>query len=117
MRAASRAGAIAGGRPALPRGEPSPAVGIKPVSATATEQDAATFLAAMGGRNNLAAVEGFAGRLLMRVADPKAIDERVLGTLGVRGIAHPAPGSVQVLVSGPVEAWAEPLKRIIGSNV
>jgi PTS system N-acetylglucosamine-specific IIC component len=121
IRDASRAGAIAGGwavsSPVAAKTVAANPVQANLVSATATDQDAAIFLAAMGGRQNLAAVEGFAGRLLMRVADPKAIDARALGTLGVRGIAHPAPGSVQVLVTGPVETWAEPLKRLLGSSV
>jgi PTS system N-acetylglucosamine-specific IIC component len=115
IREALRAGASADGREALPHRVPPPAAGAIPVSA-ATSQDAATFLAAMGGRKNLAAVDSFAGRLLMRVSDSKAIDERVLATLGVRGIAHPAPGSVQVLVSGP-DSWAEGLKRLLTLNV
>jgi N-acetylglucosamine PTS system EIICBA or EIICB component len=91
--------------------------GASQIPAAATNQDAARFLAAMGGRKNLAAVESFAGRLLMRVADPKAIDERVLAALGVRGIAHPSPSSIQVLVAGPVENWAEPLRRLLELSV
>jgi N-acetylglucosamine PTS system EIICBA or EIICB component len=91
--------------------------GASQIPAAAANQDAARFLAAMGGRKNLAAVESFAGRLLMRVADPKAIDERVLAALGVRGIAHPSPSSIQVLVAGPVENWAEPLRRLLELSV
>jgi N-acetylglucosamine PTS system EIICBA or EIICB component len=78
--------------------------------------DVAAFLGALGGRKNVAAVESVAGRLLMRIADPKALDERVLGTLGVRGIARPTPGSIQVLVAGPAEDWAESLRRLLASK-
>jgi N-acetylglucosamine PTS system EIICBA or EIICB component len=120
IRDAVRAGAGAG---QVPRHEASqagaaPATGAaSPARAEATNEVAATFLAAMGGRKNLAAVESSAGRLLLRVADSKAVDEHALGTLGVRGIARPSPGSVQVLVAGPVENWAGPLNRLLAMNV
>jgi PTS system N-acetylglucosamine-specific IIC component len=121
IRDALRAGAGTGGQEApRHRAASLPAEASaqgSPLRATATDRDAATFLAAMGGHKNLAAVESFAGRLLMRVADHKAIDERALGTLGVRGIAHASPGSVQVLVSGPPENWAEPLRRLLGLGI
>jgi PTS system N-acetylglucosamine-specific IIC component len=76
--------------------------------------DAPAVLAALGGRHNVVGVESFAGRLLMRICDPKAIDERALGTLGVRGVAHPTAASIQLLVPGSVEEWAQPLQRLLG---
>jgi N-acetylglucosamine PTS system EIICBA or EIICB component len=75
--------------------------------------DAPALLAALGGRRNVVGVESFAGRLLMRISDPKAIDARALGTLGVRGVAHPSAESIQLLVSGSVEEWAQPLQRLL----
>ncbi len=53
----------------------------------------------------------------MRIDDPKAIDERALNTLGVRGIAHLTPGSIQVLVAGAPEDWAAPLRGLLASRV
>ena len=79
----------------------------------APPQAASAMLAALGGRQNVADVETFAGRLSLRVADPKAIDERALGTLGIRGIAHAAAGSIQLLIPGSAEAWARPLRRLL----
>ena len=75
--------------------------------------DASAVLAALGGRQNVAGVETFAGRLSLRVADPKAIDEGALGTLGIRGVAHAAAGSIQLLIPGSPEAWAQPLRRLL----
>jgi PTS system N-acetylglucosamine-specific IIC component len=79
----------------------------------APHEDASAMLAALGGRQNVANVETFAGRLLLRVADPKAIDERTLGTLGIRGVAHAAAGSIQLLIPGSAEEWAQPLRRLL----
>jgi PTS system N-acetylglucosamine-specific IIC component len=79
----------------------------------APRQDAAALLAALGGRQNVSHVEAFAGRVLMRIADPKALDERGLRSLGVRGVARPSAGSIQVLIPGSAEEWAQPLRQLL----
>jgi PTS system N-acetylglucosamine-specific IIC component len=71
-------------------------------------QDASAMLAALGGRKNVADVEIVAGRLSMRIADSKAVDERALSALGIRGVAH-AAGLTQLLIAGSAEEWAQPL--------
>jgi N-acetylglucosamine PTS system EIICBA or EIICB component len=76
-------------------------------------QDTPALLAALGGRQNVGDVEILAGRLSMRIADPKAVDERALIALGIRGVAHPTAGSVQLLIPGSAEAWAQPLRRLL----
>jgi N-acetylglucosamine PTS system EIICBA or EIICB component len=75
--------------------------------------DAPALLAALGGRSNVMALETAAGRLLIRTARPESIDEPALSKLGIRGIAHSAADQVQLLVAGVVEAWAEPLRRLL----
>ncbi len=75
--------------------------------------DAAAALAALGGRNNVGDVECHAGRVLLRVADPKIIDESALRSLGVRAVAHPRAGSMQLLIPGSAEEWAQPLRRLL----
>ena len=72
------------------------------------------FLAGLGGPKNVADVESVAGRLLVRVGDPTAVDERALGALGVRGIARPTSGPIQILVAGSSGEWAAPLRRLLG---
>jgi PTS system N-acetylglucosamine-specific IIC component len=76
-------------------------------------QDASAVLAALGGRQNVANLEIVAGRLSMRIADSKAVDERALGTLGIRGVAHPSAGIIQLLLPGSPEEWAQPLRRLL----
>jgi PTS system N-acetylglucosamine-specific IIC component len=77
--------------------------------------DALAVLAALGGRQNVSDLEILGGRLSMRIADRKALDERVLMALGIRGIAHSTAGSIQLLISGAAEAWARPLRRLLAS--
>ena len=75
--------------------------------------DAPRLIAALGGRDNIVDFATFAGRLLIRTARPDQVDELALGRLGIRGIAHPAADRLQVLVPGPVEAWAEPVRSLL----
>ena len=75
-------------------------------------QAASAMLAALGGRQNVAELEIVAGRLSMRIADLKALDERALGALGIRGVAH-AAGLTQLLIPGSAEEWAQPLRRLL----
>ena len=75
--------------------------------------DAAALLAALGGRRNVEDVESHAGRVLVRIADAKIVDESALRSLGLRGVAHPSAGSMQLLIPGPAEDWAQPLRRLL----
>ncbi|HEY0802657.1 MAG TPA: N-acetylglucosamine-specific PTS transporter subunit IIBC [Steroidobacteraceae bacterium] len=75
--------------------------------------DAPALLAALGGRRNVSGVESFAGRVSLRISDAGAIDELALSALGVRGVAHPTAESIQLLVPGSVEEWAQPLRRLL----
>jgi PTS system N-acetylglucosamine-specific IIC component len=76
-------------------------------------QDASAMLAALGGRQNVADLEIVAGRLSMRIADLKTLDERALGTLGIRAVAHTPAGLIQLLIPGSAEAWAQPLRQLL----
>jgi phosphotransferase system IIB component len=71
------------------------------------------LLAALGGRDNVIDMETFAGRLLIRTAQPGQVDESALAKLGIRGIARTAADSIQVLVAGPIEQWSDPLRRLL----
>jgi N-acetylglucosamine PTS system EIICBA or EIICB component len=75
--------------------------------------DARALLAALGGRDNIVDFETAAGRLLIRTALPNSVDEAALATLGIRGIARLAADSIQVLVSGSVQEWSAPLRRML----
>ena len=86
---------------------------VPAAAAAATVPDAPALLAALGGRSNVVALETAAGRLLIHTSQPESIDESALAKLGIRGIAHSAADRVQLLVVGVVEAWAEPLRRLL----
>ena len=80
---------------------------------TARMADPFALLAALGGRRNVGDVECHAGRVLVRIADPKIVDERALRTLGIRGVARPTAGSMQLLIPGSAEDWAQPLRQLL----
>jgi PTS system N-acetylglucosamine-specific IIC component len=103
MRDAMRAGA-----PAMRAGAPAVLA-----EAPAMPAGAPAVLAALGGRQNVRDLEILAGRLSMLIADPKAVDEGALMTLGIRGVAHPTQGSVQLLIAGSAEAWVQPLRMLL----
>jgi PTS system N-acetylglucosamine-specific IIC component len=84
-----------------------------PTRAVPQQQQTAALLAALGGRQNIMSIESLAGRLSLHLADPKAVDEPGLSQVGVRGVAHSAANSIQVLMPGPVDEWMEPLQRLV----
>jgi N-acetylglucosamine PTS system EIICBA or EIICB component len=62
------------------------------------------LLAALGGAENVRELDAVASsRLRVRVANAKAVDERAIEALGLRGLARPAPDRVHILV-GPAAA-------------
>jgi PTS system N-acetylglucosamine-specific IIC component len=75
--------------------------------------DASAMLAALGGRVNVADIESQAGRVLVRIADPRMVDEPALRALGIRGVARSATGSLQLLIPGSAEEWAQPLRQLL----
>jgi len=81
--------------------------------AAATSHDGQALLAALGGRANVVGLDTAAGRLLIRTAGLGSVDEVALGRLGIRGVAHCAVDSIQLLIAGPAEEWAEPLRRLL----
>ena len=74
--------------------------------------DAGALLKMLGGRDNVLELAAVPGRLLLKLAQPDMVDERELAHLGVRGLAKTGAG-VQVLVSGPVESTAAPLRALL----
>jgi N-acetylglucosamine PTS system EIICBA or EIICB component len=75
--------------------------------------DASAMLAALGGRRNVGDVECHAGRVLVRISDPKIVDEHALRMLGIRGVARPTAGSMQLLIPGSAADWAQPLRQLL----
>lgn len=74
--------------------------------------DARVLLKMLGGADNVLDLAAVPGRLLLKLARQDAVDEPGLANLGVRGIARTGAG-VQVLVAGPVESTAAPLRALL----
>ncbi len=72
----------------------APAVPVR-----ATSIDAAAWLAALGGRGNVADVAGNDSRLMLRLADAGTIHPQALGRLGVRAVVD--TGDAVHLILGP----------------
>ena len=120
IRDALRAGAPRQSAAPNPASAPSQAAAPSQVAApnsaappAAAPFDAPAMLAALGGRRNVGEVECVAGRMLVRIADPKAVDEPALKRLGIRGVARPAAGSMQLLIPAGAEGWMQPLRRLL----
>lgn len=74
--------------------------------------DAPALLKTLGGVDNVLDLAAVPGRLLLKLARQDAVDEPGLASLGIRGIARTGTG-VQVLVTGPVESTAAPLRALL----
>ena len=72
--------------------------------------DAAPWLAALGGRENVLEAGAAASRVWLRLADPTGIDEAALRPLGVRMIARPGDAAVHLIVAdaAPIAAALQP---------
>jgi N-acetylglucosamine PTS system EIICBA or EIICB component len=83
------------------------------VPAQSALPDAPALLAALGGRDNVVALETAAGRLLIHTVRFGSVDQAALRRLGIRGMAHSAADSIQLLITGAPEQWAGPLRRLL----
>ena len=80
----------------------------------AVAPDVVRLLNALGGRANVQAVEAAASRLRIRVADASVVDPSAIRSLGLRGVAVPAPGCVHVLVGPAASEACISLRRLLG---
>jgi PTS system N-acetylglucosamine-specific IIC component len=62
-----------------------------------TTFDPATWLQALGGRNNVSRIEAAPGRVMVTVKDASRIDADALVDLGARAVGVPSTTSVHVL--------------------
>ena len=72
--------------------------------------DATPWIAALGGRANIASVAANPSRLMLRLADPALIDEAALRAIGLRALARPGDGALHLLVDD-----AEPIGRALAA--
>lgn len=74
------------------------------------------LLAALGGRGNVAAVDIASTRILVTVHEAGMIDLPALETLGLRGIARPAPTCLHLVVGPGAAATLRGLQNLIGGK-
>jgi N-acetylglucosamine PTS system EIICBA or EIICB component len=72
------------------------------------------LLIALGGRGNVAALDTASTRILVTLRKAGAVDLPALESLGLRGIARPAPTSLHLVVGPNAEATLRGLRSLIG---
>jgi PTS system N-acetylglucosamine-specific IIC component len=109
LRAALRdAGAMPAIAPPRSRVErPAPAASVP----GGAHPQASRLLAALGGRQNVAALEAVSTRILVTLRDGSLADGPALDALELRGIARPAPKSVHLLIGPDAAAVLEELQQ------
>jgi len=76
--------------------------------------DPQALVQVLGGRANILDLAAVPGRLLLKIAKPDAVDDHALqGLSGVRAVARPHADSLHLLVAGPVESAAAPLRTLL----
>jgi PTS system N-acetylglucosamine-specific IIC component len=76
--------------------------------------DARALLKLLGGAGNVLEMSSVPGRLLLKLARTDVVSDDALHALGIRGLARPGAGALHVLVSGPVDNTAVPLRALLG---
>ncbi|MBO9130975.1 PTS transporter subunit EIIB [Bacillus sp. 165] len=73
----------------------------------------ASYLAGLGGKENITEVDNCATRLRLTVKDAGLIDEAALKKAGAKGVKKLNNTSVQVIVGTNVEFVAEEMKKLV----
>jgi PTS system N-acetylglucosamine-specific IIC component len=107
LRAALRDGGAAPVRPPPPVERPA----LASAASGAARPRSSRLLDALGGRQNVAALEAASTRILVTLHDAALADGRALDGLGLRGIARPSPASVHLLVGPDAAGLLEALRE------
>jgi PTS system N-acetylglucosamine-specific IIC component len=78
----------------------------------APDEEAAKYLAALGGAPNLLAIDACMTRLRLNIASRDAVDEVALKGLGAAGMIYPTSETMQVVVGLRADAIAAELRRV-----
>jgi PTS system N-acetylglucosamine-specific IIC component len=85
-----------------------------PARTIAGGHDAHALLKLLGGRDNVLDLTAVPGRLLLKLAHPDKVDASALEALGFRGVARSGATGLHILVAGPVDGIAAPLRALLG---
>jgi phosphotransferase system IIB component len=77
----------------------------------------ARLLAALGGGGNIVAIEPASTRILVTVRADADVDFAALASLGLRGIARPAPASLHLIVGPDAARTCQALRGLTGPPV
>jgi PTS system N-acetylglucosamine-specific IIC component len=89
----------------------------QPVPWRADADFLARLLAALGGRENVARLEGASTRVMVTLRDAAFADNEALRALRLRGIAQPMPTSLHLVIGPDAGATLHGLRRLIESPV
>ncbi len=76
----------------------------------------ARVLAALGGRGNVAALDGASTRVMVTLRDGASADHEALRALNLRGVAQPAPTSLHLVIGPDASATLDGLRRLMESS-
>lgn len=76
------------------------------------DEVAKTIYDALGGKDNVVAIDNCITRLRLDVKDSSAIDEKAIKRTGVAGVLRPSKTTVQVIVGTQVQFVADAMKKI-----
>jgi PTS system N-acetylglucosamine-specific IIC component len=107
------AGEIRAAAGALARTASARAASVHPPVTLRERPEAREYLAALGGRGNIASVDPALNRLLLRVNDEQRIDETALRSLGVRAVARPGAHQIHLLLAEESESLAAALRALL----
>ena len=97
--------------------EPTPAATVsRPVEDMPAAESAKAFAAALGGAENLQAVDGVANRVLIALADFGRLDADAEARQGVRGVARSGPDRVQLVLDHPASGLAHGLRTLAAAR-
>ncbi|WP_078553544.1 N-acetylglucosamine-specific PTS transporter subunit IIBC [Bacillus alkalicellulosilyticus] len=74
-------------------------------------QLAVDYLTALGGKDNIMAIDNCVTRLRLSMKDATIIDENELKKLGAKGVLKVGPRNIQVIIGTDVEFLAEAMKK------
>lgn len=67
---------------------------------------------ALGGKNNVVAIDNCTTRLRLKVKDSSAINEKAIKAAGAHGVIRPSKDTVQVIIGTQVEFVADEMKKL-----
>ena len=75
---------------------------------------ASKYIEAMGGKNNILAIDNCATRIRLEVKDNKLLNDAVLKALGAKGVLKKIEGHAQVIIGPEVELLTDKIKKALG---